>query len=119
MKKQFLLKVQFKSDENTETWWRGALLDPENTKDRRYYDTCDDAKAALNRLLKKFNQNHSYDASGNRVEPQDIGGGFSADLVISKELDDSNRIVRWSIQERTVSPWSVVESGDGSEKGVQ
>lgn len=110
MKKQYLLKVQFADGVAENKWWIGARLDPMAKPGQRFYDTLDDAKAGLNRLTTKFNKEHVYDSKGNRIETHNIGGGFAADLVVDKRIDDMTRIVNWSIQVREVTEWESVEN---------
>ena len=110
MKKQYLLKVQFADGVSENQWWIGARIDPMAKPGQRFYGSLKEAQAALNRLLKKANQEHVYGKDGKRVETHSIGGGFSADLVLDKRIDDMNRIVNWSIQVREVTEWEVVES---------
>ena len=109
MKKQYLLKIQFASDVEENKWWIGARLDPMAQPGQRFYKTKAEAKAGLNRLLKKANKEYRYDANGKRLETHSIGGGFSADMVLDKRIDDMNRIVAWSIQRREVTEWEEVE----------
>lgn len=110
MRKQYLLKVQFADGVAENRWWIGARIDPQAKPGQRFYNTMDDAKSALNRLLAKANQKHVYGKDGTRIETNSIGGGFSADLVIDRAMDDANRIVNWSIQVREVTEWEVVEN---------
>lgn len=109
MRKQYLLKVQFANDVAENRWWIGARIDPMAKPGQRFYDTKSEAKAALKRLLAKANKEHSYDANGKRVETHSIGGGFAADMVLDKRIDDMTRIVAWSIQVREVTEWEFVE----------
>lgn len=75
-----------------------------------YYGTKADAQKAIKAYVAKWNKNHRYDANGKRIETDEIGGGFSADFVCDKKLDDGNRVVAWKIRVRTVTPWEEVES---------
>lgn len=111
-KKQYLLKIQFAMDEEENKWWIGAVIDPQTKAGQRFYDSLDQAKKGLARLLRKFNQEFKYDPDGKRMETIDAGGVFTADLVLDKSLDDMNRIIKWSIQERYVTPWEKIESGN-------
>lgn len=110
MKKQYLLKIQFADGVEDNAWWIGARLDPMAKHGQRFYGSLEDAKAALARLTNKYNKVYAYDANGKRRETTDIGGGFGADLILDKKLDDMSRIVAWSIQEREVTEWEVVEN---------
>lgn len=110
MKKQYLLKIQFADGVETDTWWIGARLDPMAAPGQRFYNSLNEAKAALNRLTAKFNKEHVYGKDGKRRETNSIGGGFAADMVMDKSIDDACRIVAWSFQVREVTPWEVVES---------
>ena len=110
MRKQYLLKVQFADDVTENRWWNGARLDPMAKPGQRFYDSLEDAKAALNRLMAKANQAHVYDKNGKRIETKSIGGGFTADLEIDRKVDEDNRIVNWSIKVREVTEWEAVES---------
>lgn len=112
MKKQYLLKVQFAMDKEENRWWIGTFLDPMARTGKRFYDSKREADAALNRIMKKFNQEHVYGPDGTRRETNQIGGGFAADMVLNKTLDDMNRIVAWSIQAREVTPWEEVDHGE-------
>ncbi len=110
MKKQYLLKIQFADGVPTNTSYIGAALDPMAKPGQRFYESEKAAKAGLNRLLKKFNKEYTYDADGKRRETHEIGGGLGADLIMDKSLDDRCRIVAWSIQVREVTEWEEVES---------
>lgn len=110
LKKQYLLKIQFANQVEKGEWYIGARLDPSAKPLQRFYDSLEDAKAALNRLTEEYNQEHVYDENGKRRETHSIGGGFAADMVYDKQLDDMHRIVNWSIQVREVTPWEVVEN---------
>ena len=113
MKKQYLLKIMFAMDADEGRWSSGAFYDPTAKSGQRFYETEEQAKAALNRLMVKFNSERVYDANGNRIETADLGNGLGADMVIDKRIDDMNRIVKWSIQVREVTPWEIVERWDG------
>lgn len=113
MKKQYLLKIMFAMDANENRWSSGAFYDHNAKSGQRFYESEEQAKAALNRLMERFNSERVYDTKGNRIETTDIGGGFGADMVIDKRIDDMNRIVKWSIQVREVTPWEIVERWDG------
>ena len=113
MKKQYLLKVRFACDDR---WLLGSGLDPLMPAGRRYYNSLDEVKAALNRITGRFNKEHVYDENGQRRERSGFGGGFAADIVIDKKHDAMHRIVSWSIQEREVTPWEIVERFDLTEK---
>lgn len=108
MKKQYLLQVQFPDGVKSGTWWIGAKLDPKAKPGQRFYDSEKEAKAALNRLLEKFNKVYVYDENGKRRETQKIGGGFAADIILDKKLDDASRIVAWKIKVREVTEWEEV-----------
>ena len=110
MKKQYLLKVQFADGVERDVWFIGARLDDMAEPGQRFYKSLKEAKAALNRLIKKFNKEHVYDANGKRKETHSIGGGFASDMVITKDLDERSRIVNWSIQVREVTEWQEVEN---------
>ena len=110
MKKQYLVKIQFADGVEDGRWYIAARLDPMAKPGQRFYESLEEAKAGLNRLTKKFNKEYAYDANGNRRETRSIGGGFAADIVIDRKLDEMNRIVNWSIQVREVTPWEVVEN---------
>ena len=116
MKKQYLLKIQFADGVERNTWWIGARLDPWAKPGQRFYSTKKDAKAALKRLLDKANKQHTYNAKGERIETTEIANGIGADMVITKDLDDRNRIVNWSIQVREVTEWELVEDSKGGKK---
>lgn len=113
MKKQYLLKIMFAMDASENRWSSGAFYDHNAKSGQRVYESAEQAKAALNRLMERFNSERVYDANGNRIETTDLGSGLGADVVIDKRIDDMNRIVKWSIQVREVTPWEIVERWDG------
>lgn len=112
MKKQYLVKVQFAMDANDGKWYNASTLDPTTKVGQRYYESLDDAKQALNYCLQKFNKVHAYDKDGYRIETLPVCGGFAVDMKSNKSVDDMNRIVKWSIQEREVTEWEIVDRYD-------
>ena len=110
--KQYLLKVQFACDAEEDKWWNGTRLDPLGGYRKDYYKTERDARAALERILAKANRDHTYDSKGQRRETHEIGGGFAADLIVDRRIDDMNRIVAWKIKVREVTPWEDVDSSE-------
>lgn len=113
MKKQYLLKIRFVGDDR---WWPGAGFDPLMPPHRRYYNSLEEVKAGLNRITGRFNKEHVYNENGQRRECAGCGGGFAADIIIDKKHDAMHRVVSWSIQEREVTPWEIVEHVDLPEK---
>jgi len=106
--KQYLLEIQFAMDEENGVWKYGAAYD--KGIGSKFYTSKEAAEAGLARLLRKFNLDYTYGDDGKRRETHEIGGGLGADMVITKEIDDMNRIVHWKIKVREVTPWEEVES---------
>lgn len=112
MRKEYLVKVQFASDAKDNKWFNAAALDPTTKVGQRVFASIDDAKRSLDYCLQKFNKVHAYDKDGYRIETFPIGGGFAADMKSNKSVDDMCRIVKWSIQEREVTEWEIVDRYD-------
>ena len=112
MKKEYLVTIMFAMDEPENKWNYCAVYDPIAKAGQRYYGTLEEARGGLNRVLKKFNKAHTYDNDGYRIETLPVGGGFSADIKPNKSVDDMNRIVKWSIKEREVTEWEIVDRYD-------
>ncbi len=104
---QFLLEIMFAMDEKENKWLYGACYD--KGMGTRYYPSLKEARAGLSRLLAKFNKDFEYGPDGKRKETFAIGGGFAADMKHDKRIDDMNRIVKWRIRRREVTPWEEVE----------
>ena len=112
MKKQYSVEIQFPEDQEKGIWRRGSFFDPCTNPHQRFYDSLSEAEVALERLQQKFNKKHTYGPDGKRREASAIGGGFAADMILDKKIDDMNRIVAWRIAEREVTPWKLVSSSD-------
>ena len=105
MIKQYLVMVQHEYQREENKWSNVRWFEDGH----RYYNRKADAMAALKSYIKKHNQTFCYDQNGKRRETHDIGGGFGADIVLDKKLDDSNRVVAWKIKVREVTEWSEVD----------
>lgn len=108
MKKQYLVMAQH-GYQVAEGRWTNVRRTHDS---HSYYLTKKEAQDALRKYIKQWNAEHTYDANGKRRETDDLGGGFAADLIISRALDDENRVVAWKIKVRQVTEWDEVESGE-------
>lgn len=111
MKKEYVLAIQFPEDKEKGSWKSGAYFDPMAKAGQKFYNSLDAARNGLKRLLAKFNREFEYGPDGKRRETHSLGGGFAADMILDKSLDDMNRIVAWTIKVREVTPWEMVEEG--------
>lgn len=106
--KQYLVMVQHQYQREENKWSNVRWFEDCH----RYYTRKSDAQAALKSYIKKHNKAFCYDQSGKRKETNAIGGGFSADLVIDKSMDDADRVVAWKIKVRDVTEWDDVDGGE-------
>lgn len=104
MKKEYLVMVQHAYQVSEGRWTNVRRTVDYGT----FYRTKAEAQDALKKYLAKWNKTHVYDANGKRRETNAIGGGFAADMVLDKKLDDSNRVVSWKIRVRQVTEWETV-----------
>lgn len=109
--KQYRLMIQFAHNVGSDRWHIGARLDPEAKPMQNHYESEAAARAALGRLLQRFNRDYSYGADGTRREHMSCGG-LGADLVIDRKSDSERRIANWSIQVREVTPWQIIEKNE-------
>lgn len=105
MKKQYLVMVQHAYQVQENRWSNVRWFEDGH----RYFLTKKEAQDALKRYVRKLNGEKTYSPDGTRRETDAIGGGFAADMVISKDLDESNRVVAWKIKVRQVTEWEDVD----------
>lgn len=103
MKKQYLAMVQHARQVKENRWMNVRAWEDGH----RYYETLEQAKAAIKRCLAEFNKDFKYGKDGKRIETQACGM-IGVDLEISKEMDDADRIVAWKIKVREVTEWEEV-----------
>lgn len=106
MKKQYLVMVQHRYQVSENKWSNVRWFEDGH----RYFQTKKEAQVALKRYISKHNEAKEYGPDGKRRETHEIGGGFGADIVIDKKLDDENRVVAWKIKVRQVTEWEDVDS---------
>jgi len=104
--KQYLVMVQHEYQREENKWSNVRWFEDCH----HYYTRKADAQKALKEYIAKHNKSFCYDQNGKRRETHEIGGGFAADFISDKKLDDSNRVVAWKIKVRDVTEWNEVDS---------
>lgn len=108
MRKEYLVIAQQAYQVAENKWTNVRAL--EEGFNKRYYGSLEDAKVGLKRFVMKHNKDFAYDMNGKRRETTDVGGGFGADMIIDKKLDDDLRVVAWKIRVREVTEWEEKEA---------
>ena len=103
--KQYLVMVQHQYQRGENKWSNVRWFEDGH----RYFNRKADATAALKSYIAKHNRAFCYDENGKRRETHGIGGGFSADMLIDKSVDEASRVVAWKIQVREVTDWREVD----------
>ena len=111
MRKQYLAMAQAKFQVKENRWMivkRYFSADP--GENGRYYDTEEEARRDLQRLIRSRNGTFKYDKDGKRIETNRCGM-IGVDFEVPREVDEDLVIVAWKIKVRAVTDWEEVEAG--------
>lgn len=102
-------KYQQKEYEADGKYYNAICWYPARKGNARYVGTLEEAKKVLDHAYKMWNGVHVYNEKGERYETNEAAPGIGVTMVLTKELDDRQRIVKHVIQKRLVTDWETID----------